>query len=167
MGMILEQDLNISFDKMAIIAPDLERTALNVGAYKLKEAVKSSFVQKFPSASRPVRPQSIGQYKITKSEPLEDAVRQTTYKYNTVKVHILGKGEKGSPLFIARFYEDGTKERYAKTYKGKPLKKKRRLGALHGYKFFRPTVDEQLEDVTKLIGEVYEHKIEEVLKENG
>lgn len=163
MGMILNQDMDITFDRMGEAVYDIERTALNVGAYYLKEKVKESFVSNFPNASKPVRQQTVSRgYKITKEQPLVDAVRQSSYKNNTVKVHILGAGESGSPLFMARFYEEGTKERYAKTYKGQKLKKKRRLGSISGYKFFLPTVEEQLDATTEQIGQVYENQIDRI-----
>lgn len=56
------------------------------------------------------------------------------------KVHIMGKkGKKGdgSGQFRARFLEKGTKERTARTYKGKPLKKERSLGFIKPKWFFR------------------------------
>ena len=150
---------------MGTIVHDIERDALNVGAYQLKEKVKENFIAKFPNATKPVRPQTItGGYKLNKSQPLVDAVRQSRYKNNTVKVHVLGAHEANSPLFIARFYEDGTKDRYARTYKGKKLKKKRWLGKIDGYKYFKPTVEEQLDSVTEVIGEVYEHKLDQFLE---
>ena len=146
MSMVLDKDLNVTFDKMAAAVHDIEESSLNVGAYYLKEKVKDSFTSKFPNATKPVR--------------------QSKYKNNTVKVHILGAGESGSPLFIARFYEEGTKERFARTYKGQKLKKKRSLGSIKAYRFFLPTVNEQLDETTKRIGQVYENQIDRIFN-NG
>ena len=167
MSMVLDKDLNVTFDKMAAAVHDIEESSLNVGAYYLKEKVKDSFISKFPNATKPVRQQTISRgYKLTKEQPLVDAVRQSKYKNNTVKVHILGAGESGSPLFIARFYEEGTKERFARTYKGQKLKKKRSLGSIKAYRFFLPTVNEQLDETTKRIGQVYENQIDRIFN-NG
>jgi len=167
MSMLLTTDLDVTFDRMAAMVHDIERSCLNSGAYYLKEKVKESFTSKFPSSTKPVRQQTISRgYRLTKEQPLVDAVRQSKYANNTVKVHVLGAGESGSPLFIARFYEDGTQERYAKTIHGRKLSKPRRLGKLDGYHYFMPTVQENLDQATEIIGQVYEHKIDTVFK-NG
>ena len=166
MSMILNTDLNVSFDRMAVMVHDIERSCLNAGAYYLKEKVREAFISKFPAATKPVRQQTVSNgYKITKEQPLVDAVRQSKYANNTVKVHILGAGEAGSPLFMARFYEAGTQERYAKTIHGRKLSKPRRLGQLTGYHYFMPTVEQNLDQATNIIGQVYEHKIDTVFKD--
>lgn len=53
------------------------------------------------------------------------------------RVHIMGTQKSGSGTFRARFLEKGTKERYAKTWKGNTLKKPRRLGSITGKWFFK------------------------------
>lgn len=52
-------------------------------------------------------------------------------------IHTMGTRKKGSGTFRTRFFEGGTKERYQKTYNGRPLKKKRYLGKLEPKYFFR------------------------------
>lgn len=161
--MTITGDINMSFDRMAVEIPKMENKALNTGAYYLKEQVKSAFVSKMPTATRPVRNQTVsGGYKITSGEALIDAVRQSKVHGNTTTVHILGAGGKGSPLFIARFYELGNfrkSPRYQKTYRGKKLKKKKRLGDLPAYHFFGPTVDQYLNNTLKIMGNVFEKYI--------
>ncbi len=165
---VIERELNVSFDKMAVILPDIEKTILNVGANILKRKVQESFIAKMPSASRPVRQQSIGSYKITTNEPLVDAVRQSSpdMSRRTTKVHILGENKSGSSQFIARFYENGTKDRYQTKIKGKTLKKKRWIGKLTGYHFFLPTIQSELTTATEVMGQVYTKKLDEELN-NG
>lgn len=159
----LEQYLNASFEKMAVILPDIEHTVLNVGANVLKEKVKEAFVAKMPSAARPVRQQTINGYKVTSQEPLVDAVRQSREKNNTVKVHILGANKPGSSNFIARFYEDGTNPRIQTKIKGKKLKKSRNLKTLPGYRFFRPTIESEISNAAKIMQQVYTNKLNNIL----
>lgn len=54
------------------------------------------------------------------------------------KVHIFGNRKKGSGSQTYRFIflDYGTPDRYARTYKGKPLKKPRYLGRIQGRKWF-------------------------------
>lgn len=164
---MIQRQLNVSFDKMAVILPDIEKTCLNVGANILKEKVQSSFTSKMPSASRPVRNQTIGTYKITTSEPLVDAVRQSKVDNaaKSTKVHILGANKSGSSQFIARFYENGTKDRYQTKIKGKTLKKKRWLGKLTDYHYFMPTVQSEIAGVASVMGSIYSRKIDRVLND--
>ena len=57
------------------------------------------------------------------------------------KIHVMGSNKKGSGTFRTRFFEGGTKERYQKTYKGRPLRKKRYIGKLNAKYFFRSGQD--------------------------
>ena len=157
------RELNISFDRMAAILPDIEDSALKSGAMSLKEKVKSAFVSKLPSASRPITKP----YNNYQGTPLVEGVRQSKVdsKSNTVKVHILGS--KGQDMtWATRFYEYETKDRYQRNYKGKKLNKRRYTGKLRGYHFFEPTVQAEIASVTAHMGKVYENKIDKVLN-NG
>lgn len=65
-------------------------------------------------------------------------------------VQIMGKQSSGTSTFILRMLEKGTKERYAETYRGKPLKKPRYLGALKPMWFFKSanqSLEPQLEQI--------------------
>lgn len=57
------------------------------------------------------------------------------------KIHVMGSQKKGSGTFRTRFFEGGTKDRYQKTYKGRPLRKKRYIGKLDAKYFFRSGQD--------------------------
>lgn len=166
--MAIERQLNVSFDKMAVILPNIETTALNVGANMLKESVKSSFVTKMPSSTKPVRTQKINTYLVSSNEPLVAAVRQSKVDHaaKSVKVHILGANKPGSSNFIARFYENGTRERYQTKIKGKRLAKKRWIGRLKDYHYFMPTVQSEIGNVGRVMGDIYARKIDKALN-NG
>lgn len=89
------------------------------------------------------------------NDRLKDGVRRSGAKgmYDeelTAVVHIMGTQASGSGTYRLRFLEKGTKERYAKTYKGQPLKKPRYLGAIKPRWFFRSanqTIEPQLEKI--------------------
>lgn len=158
-GTVLQQ-MNVTFERMSVILPDIEHSALKSGAMSLKEKVKEAFISKLPSASRPIQ----HPYKNYQGTALVEGVRQSKVdeKYNTVKVHILGS--KGQDMtWITRMYEYPTQERYTKTFKGKKLKTKRRTGHLQGYHFFIPTVQTELSNVTQHMAAVCENKINKVL----
>ena len=155
------------FETMQSEIDEIGKKALNVGAYELKTQVKSAFASKMPASTKPVRQQSIKGYAVTSGEPLVDAVRQTKVSNGHTKVHILGARQPHSSLFIARFYEDGTKTRHQKTYKGKKLKTPRKIGNLTGKHFFMPTVDEQAQNTVDTIYNVIYTKTEQIFNNNG
>lgn len=87
-------------------------------------------------------------------DTLKEGIRTTkTREDNTIGIHILGTQATGSGTFRLRFFEKGTKERFAKTYKGKPLKKARRLGKIKAYKFFESGVTSSQSKAQKAIQE--------------
>lgn len=164
-----ERELNIPFDRMIEILPEVTQKALNVGAYIIKENVKQAFMTKVPAATRPIRQQIInGSYYVTKGDSMVDAVRQSKADMirNTTRVHILGTNEKGSGQFIARFYEGGTKERYSKHIKGATLKKKHYTGRIQAYNFFIPTAEASINEAAQVMGDIFDRNITEALN-NG
>ena len=158
-GITISGDLNWSFDRMAREMPKIEESALKSGAYMLKELEKESLVSKMPAATKPVRVQTIRGYKVDSQEPLTEAIRQSKTKNGKVKVHALGSGKKGSSTFIARFYEEVTKPRYAKTYKGKPLKKKRYAGTVGGTHFFSSALSAYMDQVIQHISNIITNRL--------
>lgn len=153
-------DLDWSFDRMAKEMPEIEKTALRVGAYELQQQVKKQLVSKMPTASNPVRQQTgKGGYKITSQEPLVDAIRQTKTDNGKVKVHALGSGAAGSTTFITRFYEEMTKQRYNKNYKGKRLKNRKYTGIVGGVHFFNDTINSYMNKTTQLISNIITNKL--------
>ena len=156
----IERDLNVSFDRMAKILPDIEDSVLKSGAMMLKEKVKSVFVSKLPSASRVIsRP--VNGYQGT---PLVEGVRQSKVdsNSNSVKVHILGS--RGHDMtWVTRFYESGTKDRYQTKIRGKKLKKRRLTGRIKDYRFLETTEQAEMPAVTQHMGQVYENKLNTIL----
>lgn len=77
------------------------------------------------------------------NDSLFDAIRMTKLDVDgeSLKVHIMGTKATGSGTYRLRFFEGGTKERFAQTYKGKPLKKPRKLGHIGAYNFFDAGVE--------------------------
>lgn len=134
--------LNKPFDDMIKNLGPTQIKALNTAAYIIKKSVKESFISKMPAANRPfkVPATSTRGYRITKSDKLADAVRQSSATDISTKV-FMGGNEKGSPLFIARMYDKNSKDRYAVTKKGVRLKKKKYLGHLTGVNYFDPGID--------------------------
>lgn len=89
------------------------------------------------------------------NDRMVDAVRRSGARGSydaelSAVVHIMGTQATGSGTYRARFFEKGTKDRYAQTYKGQPLKKPRYLGAIKPAWYFRSAnqmVEPQLERI--------------------
>lgn len=122
------------------------KRALNKAAVQLQNQTKSNL-------SSLIKSDTGGNGKF--NDKLIDGVRRNSVRgyYDTelsAVVHIMGTQTSGSGTYRLRFFEKGTKERYAKTYKGQPLKKPRYLGAIRPKWFFRSanqTIEPQLERI--------------------
>lgn len=144
-GVKIEGDLNWSFDRLEREFPRYANAALYAGSSVLKEETKEQMLAKLPAAAH-----RNPRY----DDTLLDAVRNTRADGNEVSVHILGSRAPGSGTYRARFFEGGTKERFQKTYRGKPLKKKHKLGSISAKHFLEdaaaisePQVLQAMEDV--------------------
>ena len=109
------------------------RRAIGKAEQELKKQTQANL-----SSSILLRGRSSGKY----MDDIDDAVMASKVRgeYGEElegKVHIMGTRKDGSGTFRARFLEKGTKERKARTYKGKPLKKERSLGFIKPKWFFR------------------------------
>lgn len=129
----VEKDDAIKFlDEISGVVQKAKAFALRKGANIIKKQTQSSF------SSTGINDNQNSKY----SDRLIDGIRTTSLKDDdTIGVHILGSKAKTSGTYRLRFFEKGTKERFAKTYKGQPLKKKRRLGKIKSYKFFESAVN--------------------------
>lgn len=78
------------------------------------------------------------------------------------KVHIMGTRKSGSGTYRARFLEKGTKERYAKTWKGQALKKERYLGAVTPKWFFRSANSQVLPQMERIYMAEIEKAIQKI-----
>ena len=165
-GVSISGDFIGSFDRLIKEMPELCNSALNVGAYIIKDSIKTVFASRMPAANRAfkVPASSKGGYKITKPDRLVDAVMQSRAKTNRVTISVRGQGP-GSPLFIARMYDNGTKDRYVSTYKGKKLKKRRYVGSVSGVNYFNPGISQGEEPAYNAMQSVFEKHIERSFNE--
>lgn len=161
------------FDDMVKNIGPINRKALNTAAYIIKDKVKETFTNKMPAAGRPFNTirkngnnvTSKGGYKITKSDCLVDAVKQSSATEFITHVFMGGR-DPGSPLFIARMYNKGTKNRYQKLYAGKKLNKKRFIGHLDGKDYWDPGIIAGQTEALNAINRIYENYTEKYMNEN-
>lgn len=165
--------LNKPFDDMIKGVGEVNRKALNTAAYIIKDKVQETFTNKMPAAGRPFNTKtptgrqvtSKGGYKIIRNDRLVDAVRQSSA--TTMVTHVfMGSGESGSPLFISRMYNIGTKKRYQKTYRRVKLKRKRYLGQLSGLDYWDPGIQAGQPEAINAVNRIFEHYTEKCMENN-
>lgn len=150
MGVQLSGDFKGTLWQMEKQMPGIQKQALYAAAKVLKDAGRQQMTVDFPASTH-----QNSKYKDT----IADAVRMTKVDESEVKVHVMGTREKGSRTYMARFFEKGTKKRYAKTFKGRKLKKKRYLGQINPMRFFRKAVDSNMQQALKRMEEVFSQRI--------
>ena len=128
---------------------------LNHGINWLQENGKRYFQSALYRAANIIKTQAIsnlssalpasGYHNPKYSDTLLDAVRFTHTEGDEITVHTLGTRDSTSGTYRARFFESGSKadQRYQKSYKGIPLKKKRYLGKLPSLKYFSSAVSSE------------------------
>lgn len=156
-----------NFDAAAENLPAIQRKALNTAAYIIKDSIKDTFVQKMPAAGRPfkVPATSAGGYKITKSDRLEDAIRQKSATDEHTTIFAGGK-EPNSPLFIARMYNRDSKDRYVRTFKGTKLKKRRFVGHLTGVNYWDPGIASGEQEALRAVNNIFYNYTKRMLDGN-
>lgn len=158
MGVVIEGDFEGTLYDMERELPGITKNALQSAALILRDATKSSLISKMPAATHKNE-----KYKDT----LADAPRITKVDGSDIYVHILGTKEKGSRTFMTRFYENGTKKRYAKNYKGLKLKKKRYLGSLIGRGFFRSAVSANMNNALERLEYVFSKRLDNIFSKKS
>lgn len=128
----IKGDLNMSFEAMTRIFPKYAKAALYAGAAVIKDQTERNLMQRLPKARQP---------NPLYNDTLADAIWNTKSDGAEVDIHIMGTRAQGSGTFRTRFFENGTQDRYAKTYKGKKLKKPRYLGKIKPKYFFKDAVN--------------------------
>lgn len=113
------------------------KRALNKAAAQLQSQTKANL-------STMIKSDTGGHGKF--NDRLSDGVRRVGAKGSydeelTAVVHVMGTMASGSGTYRLRMLEGGTKERYAQTYKGQPLRKPRYLGQLKPMQFFKNAND--------------------------
>ena len=135
-------------DNLSGIIGKAKKSGLRIGAKTILKSVQEMLMSTDINGVQNINPKY--------SDSLFDAIRMTKIQDDgeLIKVHILGSKKTGSGTYRLRFFEGGSKqERYAKTYKGKPLKKPRRTGRLKAYNFFDAGVYSSIDSATKLMME--------------
>lgn len=122
---IVDNGHQMSLNELLKSSSRAENAALRAGANVMKKNVRKALV------ATKLDIYSTGKYK----DRLIDALRVTKPKNGEIKVHILGTRKSGSGTFRLRFFESN-KTRYNKTYRGKPLNKKRKVGSLAKFNGF-------------------------------
>lgn len=124
-------DLNKSIDWLQENGKTYFQRALYRGANVLKNQTRENLSSALPASGNP-NPKY--------DDTLQDAIRNSHTEGDVITVHILGTRASGSGTYRTRFFENGTKDRYQKTYKGVPLKKKRFIGRLKPLRFFSSAI---------------------------
>lgn len=132
-GVKIVGDLNKSIDYLEYFGKEYFQKALRAGASVLKKQTRYNLSSALPKSS---------EHNPRFSDTLLDAIRNSKTEGDVITVHILGTRQKGSGTYRTRFFEGGTKERYQKTYRGVPLKKKRFLGRIKPLYFFSSAIVE-------------------------
>lgn len=159
----MENSLSVKIDDKAIKATlngfgeefhKAKIRALKAGGMVLKKAAQSGF------DTSGIKNNPNPKY----SDLLRDGIMMTRTDEveSKLKVHILGTRSSKSGTFRLRFFENGTKDRYQKTYKGRPLKKKRFVGKIPDgkYSFFNTSIDASQQDATSMFEKVLLESIE-------
>ena len=135
--------------------PRAEKRALYRAAYFLRDKIRQSLVSSVPKAET---------HSPKYSDTLVDAVGFTKVDGASVNINAMGSRKKGSGTYRTRFFENDTKDRYQKTYRGIKLKKKRFLGHITGTKFFSNAVQANQSAAIELMREVINEYIQECYK---
>ena len=117
--------------------PRAEKRALYRAAYFLRDKIRQSLVSSVPKAE-------------THSP-----------KYTSININAMGSRKKGSGTYRTRFFENDTKDRYQKTYRGIKLKKKRFLGHITGTHFFSNAVSQNESQAVNLMRDVISEYVRE------
>lgn len=151
----IEGDIIGKFEEAIKELPRVEKQALYTAATFLRDKGRESLISKLPKAT-----QANPKYKDT----LADAVRFTKVDGASLKVHALGTRETGSGTYRARFFEEQTKDRYQKTWKGIKLKKKRYLGHVGPLHYFKSAMDANMNEAVSKMEDILGKHLENIIK---
>lgn len=137
--------------------PNAERRALYRAAYFLRDKIRQSLISSLPKAAER-NPKYI--------DTLADAVGFTKVDGASLVVNAMGNRKPKSGTYRTRFFEDDTRDRYQKTYRGVKLKKKRYLGHITGTKFFSSAVQANQNAAVEKMREVISEYVKETFDNN-
>lgn len=132
--------------------PRAEKRALYRAAYYLRDKIRQSLVSSVPKAET---------HNPKYSDTLIDAVGFTKVDGASLNINAMGNRKKGSGTYRTRFFENDTKDRYQKTYRGIKLKKKRFLGHITGTHFFSNAVSQNESQAVNLMRDVITEYVRE------
>ena len=132
--------------------PRAEKRALYRAAYFLRDKIRQSLVSSIPKAET---------HSPKYSDTLIDAVGFTKVDGASLNINAMGNRKKGSGTYRTRFFENDTKDRYQKTYRGIKLKKKRFLGHITGTHFFSNAVSQNESQAVNLMRDVISEYVRE------
>lgn len=136
-------------------------TSLRKGAKYIIQKTKKTFRSRLKKSTKP-NPKY--------SDKLIDAVRRSSTDFEKdegkVYVHILGTRKSTSGTFRARFFEQGTDDRYVKRYGGKKLSKKRFVGKIKPLWYFRDSVNQSKEEYKRIVSTEVNRMVNKINMEN-
>lgn len=137
--------LTTKFEEAVREIPKMERLALYRAGFFLRDKIRQQLIKSVPKATTP-NPRY--------NDTLVDAVGFTRPDGGSIIVNAMGLNRSGSGAFRARFFEGGTRDRYAKTRNGAKLKKKRFLSKIGPTHFFSNAVNANKAGVVSIIEDV-------------
>lgn len=146
-------DLKGPLDEMREQLPRAEKRALYRAAYFLRDKIRQSLVSSLPKAT---------QHNPKYSDTLVDAIGFTKVDGASLNINAMGNRKKTSGTYRTRFFEENTRDRYQKTYKGVRLKKKRFLGHITGTHFFRNSVEVNQSAAVELMQDVINEYVTQI-----
>ena len=132
--------------------PRAEKRALYRAAYFLRDRIRQSLESSLPKAS---------QHNPKYNDTMLDAVGFTRPDGASININAMGNRKKGSGTYRTRFFENDTKDRYQKSYRGVKLKKKRFLGHITGTHFFSNAVSQNESQAINLMRDVITQYVQE------
>lgn len=144
-------------DEMREQLPRAEKKALYRAAYFLRDKIRQSLTSSLPKATN-----RNPKY----SDTLIDAVGFTKVDGASLNINAMGNRKKTSGTYRTRFFENDTRDRYQKSYKGQKLKKKHFLGHITGTHFFSNAVEANKQAATELMRESISEFVEEIYNKN-
>lgn len=144
-------------DEMREQLPRAEKKALYRAAYFLRDKIRQSLVSSLPKAT---------QHNPKYSDTLVDAIGFTKVDGASLNINAMGNRKKTSGTYRTRFFENDTRDRYQKSYKGQKLKKKRFLGHITGTHFFRNAVEANQPAAIELMRGVISEFVQEIYDKN-
>lgn len=152
-GVKIEGDLLYSFNWLEQNGQRYFKRALVRAANVIKEQARTNLSSALPAAEN---------HNPKYNDVMADAIRNSRTEGDVITVHALGTPVSGSGTYRARFYEYGSKgnQRYQKSFRGVPLKKKRFLGTIPGLKFFSSAVTSTENQVYQTMEQVINEMID-------